>query len=264
MQPYPVLISIPHGGTTIPHELEHRVALSPQDLFNDSDAFTREIYDIGDAAIMVIKAEVARAFIDLNRAKNDLPPANPDGAIKSMTCYGVPVYRKGQEPDKTLRQHLLKQYYAPYHDRLRDCTASSNILLALDCHSMAAQPPPISPDYGKNTPPRPMICLGNARGQACDFQTVELLAACFREGFALNENEVTINTPFAGGFITRNYGNHPLPWIQVELNRALYLSSPWFDAPSLTVNHRRLNDLKLKFLHTLDLFFNRKYGILKE
>ena len=44
-----------------------------------------------------------------------------------------------------------------------------------------------------------------------------------------NRNEISINDPFHGGHITKTYGNKPVPWIQVEMNRDLYLTEPWFD-----------------------------------
>ena len=53
------------------------------------------------------------------------------------------------------------------------------------------------------------------------------LAACFREGFGLEKKDVVLNKPFAGGYITRAYGKGALPWVQVEMNRSLYLSKPW-------------------------------------
>jgi formiminoglutamase len=262
MKPFPILISIPHGGTDTPNELGERVALSRVDLFHDSDAFTGEIYDIGGAVARVVKTDIARAYVDLNRAADDLPPSNPDGVIKSMTCFKAPIYKEGREPDDILRRRLLRRYYTPYHDKLRDIAASGDALLALDCHSMAAEPPPISPDYGSGAPPRPMICLGNAHGNACDFNTLEILADCFRDAFALDAHDVTINIPFAGGYITRTHGSRPIPWVQVEMNRALYLSPPWFDAQTLTAAPRRLDALNQMFHRALDLFFCGKYGIL--
>jgi formiminoglutamase len=260
MEPFPVLISIPHGGTAVPPELKNRLVLSDNDLFDDSDPFTREIYDIGSTAFRVVKASIARAFVDLSRAPDDLPPANPDGVVKSMTCYKKPIYIEDREPNETLRRSLLQRYYEPYHNKLREIAGSGEPHLALDCHSMAAQPPPISPDYGPNAPPRPMICLGNNHGKACDDQTVETLSACFREAFELEAHDVTVNKPFAGGYITRTHGSRPIPWVQVEMNRSLYLSSPWFDAVSLTVLPQRLDALNNMFRQTLYLFFSSKYG----
>ena len=66
-----------------------------------------------------------------------------------------------------------------------------------------------------------------------------------------NEEFVTINNPFKGGFITRNYGNNPLPWIQIEMNRKLYLSSGYFDYSTLKMKGDRLTELNAKFREVL-------------
>ena len=72
----------------------------------------------------------------------------------------------------------------------------------------------------------------------------------------MEKDDVTINDPFAGGYITRTYGNNPVPWVQVEMNRSLYLSSPWFDPVALTVASHRLTKLNNKFKMALELYFN--------
>ena len=73
----PLLISVPHGGDGVPAEVAGRVAISDDDLFDDGDAFTRDIYDVRDDVISWFGASIARAFVDLNRAPDDRPPANP-------------------------------------------------------------------------------------------------------------------------------------------------------------------------------------------
>ena len=256
MKTIPVFISIPHGGTAVPGELKDRVCIGREDLFDDMDPFTREIYDIGDRATAVISANIARAFVDLNRAEDDLPPQNPDGVIKSMTCFKKQIYIKGKEPDDRLRRELIRRHYLPYHRELREITGRDRkIRLALDCHSMAAAAPPIAPDSAREIK-RPRICLGNVHGKSCEMETVEKLAHCFCEAFSLNQDEVSINQPFAGAYITRTYGNKPVPWVQVEMNRSLYLSAPWFDPAKLHVADLRLKELNTLFRRALELFFD--------
>jgi formiminoglutamase len=243
----PILISIPHGGTRQPVELEGRVCLSEGDLFDDGDARTREIYDVGAAVASVISADVARAFVDLNRAPDDRPPANPDGVVKSLTCYGRPIYHPGSEPDDALIELLLARYHEPYHERLRAAN-TPEIRLALDCHSMAAQAPPVAADPGR---PRPLFCLGNADGATCPPSTIERLAEALTKAFECEPGEVKFNEPFRGGYIIRRHGVGQVPWIQVELNRSLYLNRPWFDRGRLYVDPSRLEDLRDRCLGAL-------------
>lgn len=91
MEPLPVLISIPHAGWQIPPELQGRVSLSHRDLSDDVDLYSDEIYDLGSKAAGVLKTTIARSFVDLNRAENEVPPAYPDGVIKTTNCYRRPV-----------------------------------------------------------------------------------------------------------------------------------------------------------------------------
>ncbi|MBK3332273.1 N-formylglutamate amidohydrolase [Persephonella atlantica] len=251
---FPALISIPHGGWKIPEEVKDIVALTDKDIFDDSDPFTVDIYDINGKVIKVIKTDIARAFVDLNRAPDDLPPENPDGVVKTKTCYGVTVYKKPL--NREIIDLLLKKYYYPYHREIMKSLKDKRIKIAFDCHSMAVEPPVISPDTGR----RPTVCLGNVYGKSCDFHTTELLREAFMEVFGLPEEEVTINKPFAGGYITRTYGNRPVPWIQIEINRKLYLAEPWFDKENLKVDRNRLKKLSKMFIDVLEIFFGRWRG----
>ncbi len=248
----PLLISIPHGGTKIPEEVASHVCLSAKDLFEDSDSFTRDIYGIEDDVLTLVQADVARAFVDVSREISDRPPENPDGIIKSKTCHGHTIYSSPTFPDESIFKTLVQKYYDPYHKKIQDVlNTPGGIKLALDCHSMEPVGPTISPDQGKE---RPLICLGNNNGKSCPNEWMEKLVASFQDSFGLEEGEVTINSPFAGGYITRRYGNNPLPWVQIEMNRKLYLADPWFNQEKLTVDSRRLDQLRANFAKGLMSF----------
>ena len=256
MTKLPFLVSIPHGGTQMPSEVEGMSCIGRADVLEDGDAFTREIYDVAEGVRFVLKADVARAFVDLNRAENDLPPANPDGVVKSKTCYNKPIYLPGREPDGPIVEKLLARYHRPYHRAIQQtlAEAGTDIILALDCHSMAAVGPDVAPDPGQR---RPAFCLGNRHGETCPNEMAETLAGCLREVFGLGPSEVTLNRPFAGGYVTRTHGAGSVPWIQVEMSRDLYLRAPYFDEDRWDIDGRRLRELKASFLATLRLLFER-------
>jgi formiminoglutamase len=237
----PVFLSIPHGCTQQPPELAGRVCLSNEELFDDSDAFTREIYDLGGAVTRVVAADTARAFIDMNRASDDRPPENPDGVVKSATCYGHRIYREGAEPDGELVAELLDRYYYPYHRALGRAATDTRVKLALDCHSMATEAPLIAPDRGGK---RPLFCLSNADGLTCRYDLLERMRRVFAEAFDCGLTDVRLNQPFKGGFITRSHGRGKVPWVQVEMNRSLYLDSNWFQRETLEVEPGRLKHLR--------------------
>lgn len=244
----PVLVSIPHGGTETPPEIANRVCITPRALFDDSDAFTREIYDVTDEVVCVEAASIARAFVDLNRARDDRPPRNPDGVVKTATCYNEPIYTPGMELTDGLSETLLSRYYDPYYKRLREAM-STGILLALDCHSMAERAPRVSPDRESR---RPLFCLSNDNGRTCPPPLLERLAGAFADAFELGPGGVRLNDPFRGGNITCTLGSlGGVPWVQIEMNRSLYLAEPWFDRERLTVDSARLSELRTRFLAAL-------------
>jgi len=251
----PVLLSIPHGGTKRPKELEGHLCISDKDQFDDSDPFVIEIYNLGNKVESVISSEIARAYVDLNRSIQDLPPQNPDGLIKSTTCYQKKIYLKGKEPDKSLTKKLIQLYYLPYHRSIQKSFRELDLQLCLDCHSMASHAPNISPD-GKNKE-RPLFCLSNQNGKSSSNELIELLADCISESFQINRNQILLNNPFLGGYITKTYGNNPIPWIQIEMNRKLYLTDPWFDKDSLTLEQSHSKKLNKQFEESLSLFFSK-------
>ena len=255
MNKLPVLLSIPHGGTKKPAELDGHLCITEHDQFDDSDPFVVELYDIGDRVQRVIKTNIARTFVDLNRSLQDLPPQNPDGLIKSSTCYEKPIYIKGREPDDSLTNMLIEMYYKPYHRTIQKSISELDLQLCLDCHSMAAIAPRISPDGNKTK--RPQFCLSNNNGQTSSQKMLELLASCISKSFEIERKDISLNEPFHGGHITKTYGNNPLPWIQVEMNRDLYLSKEWFDHETLVIDKKRLQKLNQMFENALVSFFDK-------
>jgi N-formylglutamate deformylase len=266
MTKLPVLISIPHGGWKVPDELLEFWALSPAEVFHDGDPYTPQIFDFADRVVAQVTMEYFRAAIDLNRAPDDCAPENPDGVLKSLTCYDVPVYRDGFLPGPDLKQRLLDRYYHPYHRFLDETFAGGEVKLGIDCHSMAAVSPPNTGNPGQ---PRPLICLGNLGGAdarvcppynrlSCEPQLLEYMRDRFANVFQHEDVDIdvpataTMNVPFSGGHITRTMGYHELPFVQIEMSRALYLATPHFDAQKLTVDQERLRDLNEKIWRVIE------------
>lgn len=110
MKKLPFLISIPHGGESIPPEIAKDVCITPRDLFDDSDSFTNIIYDSENVVEEQVISEVARAFVDNSRGRDQLPPAYPDGLIKSATCYNRPIYKGGKQPNQATTDLLINKY----------------------------------------------------------------------------------------------------------------------------------------------------------
>ena len=241
----PILLSIPHGGTQTPPELEGRLCITARDLFYDGDPFVDRIYNLGDMVSGVIVSETARAFVDLNRSLRDMPPQNPDGLIKSSTCHRRPIYATGMGPDAEMRKILIDRYYLPYHRSIQRSVADMDLQLCLDCHSMAQVAPAVSPDG--NSKERPAFCISNRDGRTSSRGMMDALACCIADSFHVGIGEIGFNDPFHGGYIAETYGGNPFPWIQVEMNRSMYLAEEWFDQNTLSIQDRRLQDLNRMF-----------------
>ena len=256
----PIFVSIPHGGWKVAPEIEAVWGLSKYDSFHDGDPFTARIYDFSDRVREQLVMEYYRAVIDLNRRPDDIAPQNPDGVVKSHTCYNVEVYKPGGFPDETLKQTLLRNYYDPYHEALDRAMARDDIRMGVDCHSMAAVSPPIEKDAGT---PRPLFCLGNlgdGKGEICEpfnrltcppemirFVTEEFERVFRHEDVELDVPAVSsANIPWSGGYITQRVGGGPIPFFQIEMSRVLYLAKPHYDDETLEIDERRIRDLNEK------------------
>lgn len=247
----PLLISVPHGGYTIPFELFGRTNLNSFDIFPDSDPCSQRIYSLQEEVLYYHQSDIARAIVDLNRSPTDLPPGNPDGVIKSHTVMNKKVYKDGQQPGSPLRKQILERYYHPYHAKIQKNSLDPELLCAIDCHTML--------EFAPGTPPRPenkrpFICLSNNGGEngegkklTCSPDLINILAECLRTEFPEEAESIVLNSPFKGGHICRHHSGE-LPWIQVELNRKAYLSPEWFDEKTLQVDENRLVFLRNKFL----------------
>jgi formiminoglutamase len=208
----PFLVSVPHAGLRVPSEVEGLCILEEQDIIKDGDEGASEIYyPLRDQVTLFVTTDVARAIVDMNRREDD---RTKDGVVKTHTCWDVPVYK---EPlSEEVISSLIEHYYRPYHSQLS--SLAKEVQLGLDCHTMAAVGPPVGPDAGSK---RPRVCLSNADGGTCPQEWLLSLAVCFRETFG---DDVFINAPFKGGYITRSHAKE-IPWIQIELSREPFLDN---------------------------------------
>ena len=208
----PLLVSVPHAGLRIPAEVEPLCALTPEQVAADGDGGAAEIYAIEDEVGALVTTDVARAIVDMNRARDD---RGPDGAVKTRTCWDVAVWHRPLSDAEI--DGLLDTCHAPYHQRLTELGLSGAWLLGVDCHTMAAAGPPLGPDPGTE---RPWVCLSNGDG-TCPQEWIDSLRECFQEQL---EGPVKVNDPFRGGYITRSHSAE-MPWIQIELSRDPFISN---------------------------------------
>ena len=152
----PLVISVPHAGLRVPAEVASACTLSAAEIEADSDGGAGEIYSFADEAGAFVTTDVARAVVDVNRARDD---RRLDGVVKTHTSYKVAVWDPALSEAEV--EGLLAAYYDPYHAQLAELSAAGRWPLGVDCHTMAAAGPPVGPDPGRE---RPWVCVSNADG----------------------------------------------------------------------------------------------------
>ncbi|MFW5762157.1 MAG: N-formylglutamate amidohydrolase [Cyclobacteriaceae bacterium] len=251
MEKLPVLLSIPHGGTHIPEEIADKVCLDKSDIFHNSDTCTIELFDHQQSVAEIVSTDISSAIVDVDRAKTAMPPQEADGVIKFKTARGKSIYCEDFAPDQELINKLIENYYEPYHRKIAYCLKEKVVKLAIDCHTLDTIAPENAEDANQ---PRPLISLGNVHGQSCDYEILERLADCIQVTFNIGDMDVAINKPTDGGYITKKYGNNPIPFIFLGINKSLFLQDAYFDANQLKVKASRIEDLKNRFYNSLSLF----------
>jgi formiminoglutamase len=158
---------------------------------------------------------------------------------------------------------LMVRHYFPYHQQIDELIDRRHVKVAFDGHSMLPYGSAVQKDAGK---PRPMICLGNnGDGQGnsrpgsiatCPAHWIAALADAFRDELSF-DREVAVNDPFRGGFISNaHYWHKGIPWIQIEVSRALYESEGYGDNTPEKISGRVLV-LKERIWHVLTAFWER-------
>jgi len=232
----PVVFSSPHSGREYAAAFIAQSALDAHTLRSSEDAFVDELFaDAPAFGAPLLAANVPRAWIDLNRACDELDPAliegvprgghNPRissglGVIPRVVANGRAIYagRIGR-PEAEAR---IETAWRPYHAALRsltdDALARFGEAVLIDCHSM---PHEAIEAHARPGQPRPEVVLGDRFGAAARRDVMDRIEAAFLSaGF-----RVARNAPFAGAYITQAYGrpSRNAHAIQVEIDRALYM-----------------------------------------
>jgi len=241
-EPLPLVVDSPHNGTHWPEDFDHIV--TEAELMTSVDAFVDELFGHAPAVGgTLIAALFPRAYIDPNRAEDDLDEKLVDGAWPyplnpgQKTEYGMGVVRrlilKGRPLyDRPLPvaavQRRLSDFHAPYHAALEAAIgramAEHGAAYHINCHSMKPVGNAMNLDAGV---PRPDFVVSDRNGETADSDFVSHVTTVLRDlGY-----RVQVNDPYKGAEIIRRHGDpaagrHSL---QIEINRALYLDGESFE-----------------------------------
>ncbi len=231
-----VIFASPHSGRAYSPAFLEQTVLDALVLRSSEDAFVDELFSAapGIGAPFLV-ADVPRAYLDLNRAPDELDPAliegiqrvphNPRvssgiGVIPRVVAGGRQIYR-GKMP-LCVAEDRLRAHWYPYHNALRDLMDHTATLfgeaILVDCHSM---PHEAIESHTRPGMPRPEVVLGDRFGAASGGHVVDAIETAFRNAGL----RVARNAPFAGAFIAQSYGrpSSRRHVVQVEIDRGLYM-----------------------------------------
>jgi N-formylglutamate amidohydrolase len=230
----PILITVPHAGDIYPDLFIKNLKVNLYEVRRMEDYQSNKILDkIDEQMADIIIAQCSRAVVDLNRSRNAIDYSiftqvleHEPVSEKQMIKYGLGVFPNKIFGKTILKNplpfsyaiHVLEHYYDPFHKSLnKQIMYLSNIFgfcFHIDLHTMPSK-------ALLNFKKEPDIVLGDNFGKSCCIGLINY----FKNIFQGNGFTVEVNNPYAGGFITRNYGNPSkgIHTIQIEINRKIYM-----------------------------------------
>ncbi len=201
----PLLISLPHVGTSVPADQQPRYTERALQV-EDTDWFLDRLYAFAlDLGASVIVPRYSRYLVDLNRPPTNTPMyagQNNTGLCPTQHFTGEALYRAGQAPDEAEIQRRVAVYWQPYHQALRDETARIRAVhghaVLFDAHSIRSELPWLF--EGR----LPQLNLGTVEGRSCAPTLRNALAAVLA---AQTDYSHVVDGRFKGGHITRHYGD---------------------------------------------------------
>lgn len=232
----PLFITSPHSGSDYPAAFLAAAQLDAHQIRQSEDMYVDQLFaDAPRFGVPLLAARFPRAYIDLNRAPYELEQALfvdklPDhidsrslrasaglGTVPRLVAENTPIYKSKLSFAEA--ETRIDEIYHPFHETLQaQLKALQNrhgYSFLLDAHSMPSQATRLSDRLDVD------FILGNRHGRACYGELTDMVATFLRtRGW-----QVGLNKPYAGGFITEQYGAPALGHhaLQIEINRAAYM-----------------------------------------
>ena len=142
----PILVSVPHCGTSFPNELNDHYKIDLMKAPDDTDWYVHDLYDfLLKEGVTIIHAKYSRWVIDLNRDPES-KPLYDDGRIITALApttdfFRSPIYNSPElEPDDEEVERRVKNYYTPYYEKvselLQETKQAFGKALLWDAHSI--------------------------------------------------------------------------------------------------------------------------------
>ncbi len=221
----PILVSVPHCGTAFPLELIDHFKSELVESVDDTDFFVHDLYSfVSDMGITMIHANYSRWVIDLNRSPKHKPLYTDGRIITALTpttdFLGNELYVSEElAPPPPEIDRRIQKYFNPYYKQVQNIlngyVEEFGIAILWDAHSIRRVVPTIQKD------PFPDLILGTNDGQSADDRLIQVT----KKGLSAGTYQLSYNTPFKGGNITRHFGkpNKKIHALQLEMCKNLYM-----------------------------------------
>ena len=235
----PLIISSPHSGVLLDDNLLAKRNNDTYSFDSMQDMYVNELsYGLYEFGFTVLQSNISRIVIDLNRDINEINPKmiknlpsdieinfsdkvkGGIGLIAMKDASGNNIYDK--KIDWLEVKSRIDNYYLPWHKALKN---EINILLdkfkrvlIIDMHSM-----PSETIYSNKLAD---FVIGNNFGKSSSEASIKILSNLIKSyGYS-----VSINNPYSGGFITKNYSSidKNIQCIQLEIKKSLYMNEKDF------------------------------------
>lgn len=200
----PLLVSVPHCGTTLPDDLRHRLIDRAQQV-EDTDWHLDRLYAfVKDLGASLLLPTHSRYVVDLNRPPTNqpmYPGQNNTELCPTRFFTGDPLYRPGMAPDDAEIAQRVATHWQPYHQalagELQRLRAEHGHAVLFDAHSIKSELPWLFEGT------LPHMNLGTVNGSSCAPSLRQQLGALMASQSAYSH---VLDGRFKGGHITREHG----------------------------------------------------------
>jgi formiminoglutamase len=218
----PLLISMPHPGLLLPHQVE--ALLTPEaKTLPDTDWHLPQLYAFASRmGASLLMARYSRFAIDLNRPEDDKPlyQSATTGLFPDTLFDGTSIFLPGSARSDEIKTECKERIWRLYHGKLmaelNRIKGEFGHAVLLDAHSIRGEIPRLFegllPDFN----------IGTNDGKSCARTLSDaVVKVCDAPGY-----RHVLNGRFKGGHITRHYGQPDRAFhaVQLELAQRTYMN----------------------------------------
>ena len=257
----PLIISSPHSGTLIDKNLSAKRNNDIYSFDSMQDMYVNEFSSgLDKCGFTVLQSNISRVVIDLNRNINEIDskiiknlPSDIEinlsdkvragiGLITTKDASGNKIY--DEKLDWMEVRDRINNYYLPWHNALKiavkNLSTKFKRVLIIDMHSM-----PSETIYNNQLAD---FVIGNNFGKSSSDTAQKILSRVI-ESYG---HSVSINDPYPGGYITKNYSStdENIQCIQLEIKKSLYMNEKNF------TKNDYFDEFSLNLKQIISKFFN--------